>query len=72
MQRELRKYLASGQLVDMIYLDRRGRMSKRRVRLHAITDGQVKAYCFARRAYRVFALANILAVQPVARRSAAG
>lgn len=72
MQRELRKYLAAGQLVEMIYLDRCGRISKRRVRLQAITDCQVKAYCYTRRAYRVFTLDSILAVQPVLASDAAG
>jgi hypothetical protein len=32
----------------------------------------VKAYCFARRAFRVFSVGNILAVAPVVKRHAAG
>jgi hypothetical protein len=65
MHRELQRYLNAGQLVEIIYIDRRGQTSKQTLRLHAMTDDRVKAYCFARRANRVFTIANILAVAPV-------
>ncbi len=68
----LQRYMNSGQLVEIIYLDRHGRTSKRTVRIHEISRGSVKAYCFARRAFRVFSVDNILAVAPVVNRYAAG
>jgi predicted DNA-binding transcriptional regulator YafY len=69
---DLQRYMNSGHLVEIIYLDRRGRTSKRTVRIHEISSGRVKAYCFARRAFRVFSVDNILAVAPVVNRHAAG
>lgn len=68
MQHDIEKYLASGQLVEIIYLDRHGCISKRRLRIHSVRDGHVKAYCFSRHAYRVFTVENILAVFPVVKR----
>jgi predicted DNA-binding transcriptional regulator YafY len=65
MTRELQRYLASNQLVEMIYIDRNGMASKRTVRLNAITGGRVKAYCYTRRANRVFTIENILAIAPI-------
>lgn len=64
MQHELQKYSVSGQLVEIIYLDRYGQTSKRTLRLHAVEGQSVKAYCLSRRAYRVFKIENILAVYP--------
>ncbi len=69
---ELQRYMNSGQLVEIIYLDRHGRTSKRTVRIHEISSGRMKAYCFARRAFRAFYVDNILAVAPVVKRHAAG
>jgi predicted DNA-binding transcriptional regulator YafY len=68
----LQRYMNSGQLVEIIYLDRHGRTSKRTVRIHEISRGRVKAYCFARRAFRIFSVDNILAAVPVVKQRAAG
>lgn len=72
MHHMLQRYLMTGQLVEMIYLDRYGRTTKRTIRVCEICGNRVKAYCFTRQAFRVFALENILAVQPVVKRYAAG
>ncbi|GAB7389011.1 hypothetical protein BSNK01_28490 [Bacillaceae bacterium] len=65
MLRDLQRYLANGTPVDIIYLDRAGRFSKRRLRLLEIVGNHIRAYCYTRRAPRTFAISNILAVQPV-------
>lgn len=65
MLRDLQRYLASNQPVDIIYLDRAGRITKRRLRLIGIDGEHIRAYCYARRSPRTFVIANILAVQPV-------
>lgn len=62
MLRDLQRYLTSAQLVDIIYLDRSGQITQRRIKLHSITDDQVKAYCFYRRSIRSFSISNILAI----------
>jgi predicted DNA-binding transcriptional regulator YafY len=35
---DLQRYMNSGQLVEIIYLDRHGRTSKRTVRIHEISS----------------------------------
>lgn len=67
MEQVLNKYLSCGQIVEVIYLDRHGKTSKRRLKLHSIVNDRLKAYCYSRQAYRVFAIDNILAVFPVMR-----
>ncbi len=70
MLRELQRYHTEQQVVDLIYISRTGQTSKRAVRIHSIDGERVKAYCYARRAYRVFLLSNILAVAPTTRPAA--
>ncbi len=72
MLRDLQRCLAANCPVELIYLDRFGRATKRTVRLREIDGDRVKAYCLTRRAPRVFVIDNILAVQPAANRRAAG
>lgn len=67
MLRELKKYLAISQPVDLIYLDRHGQTSKRTVRLLSVGELMLRAYCLSRHGYRVFKIENILAVCPAAR-----
>jgi len=65
MHQKWQKYLACNRLVEIIYLDRHGNASKRTLRLIEIQDDQLKAYCLTKRAPRIFAIDNILAVRPV-------
>lgn len=61
------KYI--GRDVEIIYQDGKGSITQRQIRVHAVKDGKVRAYCKTAKAFRVFSLASILAVQPVARRA---
>jgi predicted DNA-binding transcriptional regulator YafY len=70
MLRELQRYYEQQQVVELIYLNRNGQASKRAVRIYAIDGVRIKAYCYARRAFRVFTIENILAVVPLQRRAA--
>ncbi|KIL39973.1 hypothetical protein SD70_16425 [Gordoniibacillus kamchatkensis] len=67
MLRELQRYV--GRTVVMIYLDRSGVFTKRKVRIYGIRDGIVNVYCYERRAVRTLKAENILAVMPVMRRA---
>lgn len=69
MRQDIEKYLVTGQVVEMIYLDRRGFASKRKIRLYSLQGNHVKAYCLTRKAYRIFLLDHILAIYPVQTRS---
>lgn len=47
-------------IISIIY-DSNGRITQRNIRVHAIMDGAVKAFCFLRNQNRVFKMENILA-----------
>jgi predicted DNA-binding transcriptional regulator YafY len=70
MLRELQRYHAQQQVVELIYVSRHGQTSKRAVRIHSVDGERIKVYCFARHAYRVLLISNILAVMPSTRRAA--
>jgi predicted DNA-binding transcriptional regulator YafY len=54
-----------GRTVEMIYLNRSGELSQRRIRLLSVKDGRIRAYCFKRRAMRYFSVENVLTMRPV-------
>jgi hypothetical protein len=60
---KLEKYI--GQTIEMIYLDKSGQLSQRRIRIRAIRGGFVLAMCLQSGAPRTFRIDGILALQPV-------
>lgn len=72
MKKELQRAIVQQQHIEIIYLGSQGSTSKRIIRPLEITGDRLKAYCLTRRAPRVFTIGNILAVQPVVVRHAAG
>ena len=63
MKRVFERYV--GKTVDIIYLDRRNRLSERRIRVLSADHDCLTAYCYTRMAPRLFRNENILAVMPV-------
>ncbi|RAV18849.1 hypothetical protein DQG23_24275 [Paenibacillus contaminans] len=63
----MQKYV--GQVVELVYLDRRGKITQRRVEVREVAEEIVKAYCLVQRGPRIFRVANILAIQPVRKAS---
>lgn len=59
-----------GRTVEIIYMDRTGRFTKRRILLHAVRDGRIKAFCLDSGAPRTFRTDGIMAVQPAVRKGA--
>ncbi|SEM66186.1 hypothetical protein [Paenibacillus sp. OV219] len=57
-----------GCVVDIIYEDRAGKLSKRRIKVQAISGSFIRAHCMAANAPRVFRMEGILAVDPVKHR----
>jgi hypothetical protein len=57
----MQKYI--GRMVEVVYLDRHGKLTQRRIRVIGIKDGMVKAFCYDRRSLRIFNEVNILAFQ---------
>lgn len=62
MHKQLQRYI--NQQIDLIYIDRLGKTSKRTVLLKEIKGDRIKVYCLSKRAPRVFLNENILAVYP--------
>lgn len=54
-----------GMVIEMIYMDRCGRLTQRKIRVRSVRDDAVLAYCLEQRALRLFRLDRILAVHPL-------
>lgn len=55
------KAIQRNQLIDMMYTDKSGKITKRRIKVTSVSDNSFSAYCFARRAKRTFKFGNVLA-----------
>jgi len=60
---EVKKYV--GRIVRMIYMDKEGRITKRRIYVHSIRGTRLIAFCQEAKALRTFSIDNILAMEPV-------
>lgn len=64
----LKQWFSSvGCVVDVIYLSKKGKFTKRRIRVISVRDGYVRAFCMDSGAQRLFLIANILAAELVSR-----
>lgn len=68
MKEKLLKTMRYGQLMDVMYLSRRGEVTKRRIKVLKLQGESFQAYCFTRHAKRTFLIENILACIPVMNR----
>jgi predicted DNA-binding transcriptional regulator YafY len=66
MERELQRYV--GRTVEIMYMDRHGKISQRIIEIRAITKHKVRAYCWSKGGPRIFKIENILAAFPASRR----
>ncbi|MDA7026858.1 hypothetical protein PJ311_09585 [Bacillus sp. CLL-7-23] len=64
MDTMLKRSLKEKTVLDMIYMRRDGRISKRSIIIHQINEGYIRAYCFKSRQTKTFTRENILAVSP--------
>ncbi|MFC7392001.1 hypothetical protein ACFQRG_03320 [Scopulibacillus cellulosilyticus] len=51
-----------GEVIEIIYIDKAGKLSQRHAKIIDVTDHYLKGYCYNRRCVRIFLLKNILAV----------
>lgn len=65
MQTQLAKALQHNQLLTMMYMAKDGSITKRRIKVLALTGTTFQAYCFTRKAKRTFVIERVLAVTPV-------
>ncbi|MEF2243958.1 WYL domain-containing protein [Paenibacillus sp. IITD108] len=56
-----------GKFVQLIYIDRKRQVSIRDVKIISVKGDQLKAYCFAAKAYRIFNINNIVDVELIKR-----
>jgi len=61
----MHKYI--GRRIEIIYMARGGRLTKRVIRVLDVRDGFVRAFCITSGAPRTFRIENILAAQPTAK-----
>lgn len=50
--------------IEMIYMSKDNQISQREIRVIAVNESKVKAYCYLKKQYRIFSLDNILSVAP--------
>lgn len=65
MRINLMKCMERNQLVELMYLDSKGNISKRRVKILKIQGDTFQGFCFKRNAKRTFIIENVLAFVPV-------
>lgn len=68
MKKQLVKAMQRNQLVDIMYMAKDKSITKRRIKVIAMTGDTLAAYCFVRQAKRTFKIDNVLAVMPVIHR----
>lgn len=59
----IEKYV--GWVVEIIYQDRKGHISHRKIEVRQLRDGKLFARCLTANALRTFRIDGILAVQPI-------
>ena len=57
------KYI--GQVVEIIYMDHKGKITQRRIQVNTIRNGLIKATCLKTGSPRTFRLDNVLAWQHI-------
>ncbi|MEK9196804.1 transcriptional regulator [Lysinibacillus halotolerans] len=68
MKEQLLKVMQRNQLVEMMYIAKNGEITKRRIKVTKVLEDKFNAYCFLKRANRVFCIDNVLALVPVIRK----
>lgn len=58
-----RKYI--GKQVEIVYLDRHGKVTQRNIEIHRIRNGNIYSTCLRTGAPRTFSEENVLAFRPV-------
>jgi len=64
----LMKCMERNQLVELMYMDSKGNISQRRVKVLKIKGDAFQVFCFKRNAKRTFIINNVLAFVPIIHR----
>ncbi|MGE7667409.1 transcriptional regulator [Ureibacillus composti] len=68
MKGQLLKALERNQFVEMMYISKKGEITKRRIKVSKVLDDKFNAYCFNKHSSRTFIIDNVLALVPVIRK----
>lgn len=68
MLNTIERAMKYNQVLDMIYMDDSGQITKRRVKVFRVNGGSFQAYCYLRGSKRTFKTDNILATVPVVKK----
>lgn len=61
----LKRALANNTDLEMIYLDNKGNLSQRRIKVLSVNNESFRAYCYNRKQQRTFKVSNVLSTGPV-------
>lgn len=61
----LKRAVMNGEVLEMIYLNTKGEISQRRIKVIKLNEESFSAYCFTRKQQRTFKISNILSVGPI-------
>lgn len=68
MKGQLIKAFNRNELMDIMYLSKDGKITKRRIKITKILDDKFMTYCFTKHSLSTFIIDNILAYLPVIHR----
>lgn len=71
VKKSIVKAMQYGQIVDMMYMDKNGEVTKRRIKVLNLKGESFQAYCFLRKTKRTFLIDNVLALIPIERKESA-
>ncbi|MNO34250.1 hypothetical protein D3C76_242810 [compost metagenome] len=57
--------MSVGQIVEIVYMDKAGKITQRKIEIKGIRDGRIRASCMNTGAPRVFLTSSILAWQAI-------
>lgn len=60
----LRRALVNRHALKMIYMNQKGDLSYRIIKVLSYDANRIQAYCYSKRQFRTFRLANILSIAP--------
>jgi predicted DNA-binding transcriptional regulator YafY len=58
----LRKFLDTGEILEMIYISEKGEITHRKIKVLEISSETIRAFCMLRHKQRIFKLENILSI----------
>ena len=65
MRQNILRFMQYGYTVELIYTSKSGEITKRKVKIHKVSEDTFQGYCFKRKEMRNFIIDQVLAILPV-------